>query len=116
MIADWLPAMIAASRHDDSDLVTNLTEMALSVGPEVHERQIKALVARPDASEYLADLTCPILLIAGSEDLWSPVDQHLEMLRLARHAKVEVVDGAGHFLPVEQPDEMTRLIVEWLAR
>ena len=115
MINAWLPPMIAASRHGDTRLVSNLTEMALSAGPETHERQIRALIARPNATEYLPDLGCPILLIAGTEDQWSPVAQHEEMQHLARQATLEVVSGAGHFLPVEQPDLLTGRILDWLA-
>jgi len=114
MIEDWLPPMVAASRHNDVGLISNLTEMAHSIGPIVHERQIRALVNRPDASAYLPDLACPILLIAGTEDVWSPVAQHLDMQTRARNATLRVVENGGHFLPVERAGKTTRLIVEWL--
>ena len=115
MVKSWLPPMVAASRHDDNALMSNLTQMALSAGPEIHETQIKALVNRPDASKYLPDLTCPILFLTGTEDLWSPAAQHREMQSMARNATLEIVEGAGHFLPVEQPETTTRLIADWLA-
>ena len=114
MIKDWLPPMMAASRHEDAALIENLTDMAMAVGPDVHERQIKALVARPDASRYLADIECPILLLAGTEDVWSPAAQHQEIAELTKDATLHIVENAGHFLPVEQPDETTRLIADWL--
>lgn len=114
MVAGWLPPMVAASRHDDKELMADLTDMALSIGPEIHERQIRALISRPDAATYLPQTTCPILLITGSEDAWSPEQQHREMLEMAPNATLEVVDGAGHFLPVEQPSIMTRCVVDWL--
>ena len=114
MIRGWLPPMMAASRHQDTGLIANLTEMALSIGPVVHERQIRALIDRPDASEYLPDLTCPILLITGSEDVWSPEDQHRQMRDMARHATLQVVEDAGHFLPIEKPAVITRLITDWI--
>ncbi len=116
MIKNWLPPMIAASRHGDADLIANLTEMALSIGPEVHERQIKALVARPDAGAYLPEIPSPTLLITGTEDVWSPEAQHREMLELAQDAELHVVENAGHFLPVEQPGATTSLIVGWLDK
>ena len=115
MIAEWLPPMVAASRHNDTALIRNLTDMAMSVGSDIHERQIKALIARPDASRYLPELTCPILLIAGDEDMWSPVDQHRQIQHMAQHATLKVIEGAGHFLPIECPNETTRLICDWLA-
>ena len=54
MVRGWLPPMVAASSHNDKALMANLSDMALEIGPEVHERQIKALVARPNAGEYIS--------------------------------------------------------------
>ena len=114
MVSGWLPPMVAASRHGDTDLIADLTEMALAIGPEVHEQQIKALVGRPDASTYISDFSCPILLLAGTEDLWSPASQHREIQKLAQNADLRVVENAGHFLPVEQPETTAEHIAEWL--
>ena len=116
MVSDWLPPMVAASRHNDVFLITTLTEMASSVGPETHERQIRALIARPNAAECLPEISCPILLITGTEDAWSPEAQHREMLEMAKNAELHVVKGTGHFLPIEQPEEITRIITEWNER
>ena len=114
MVKDWLPPMMAASRHDDTALIANLTEMALSVGPDAHERQIRALVGRPDAGAYVAGIACPILLLTGTEDVWSPEAQHREIQNMAQQADLHVVQNAGHFLPVEQPDVVAKIISDWL--
>ena len=114
MVKDWLPPMMAASRHDDTALIANLTEMALSVGPDAHERQIRALVSRPDAGAYVAGIACPILLLTGTEDVWSPEAQHREIQNMAQQADLHVVQNAGHFLPVEQPDVVAKIISDWL--
>ena len=113
MVAGWLPPMVAASRHDDKDLISNLTQMALSVGPTVHEQQMRALIARPDVSTYLPGLTCPILLMTGHDDMWSPIKQHREMFNMATNATLKILEGAGHFMPVEQPAATVRVILEW---
>ena len=115
MVEDWLPPMIAASRHHDVELISNLTEMALSIGPDVHERQIRALIARPDAAAYLPELKCPILLMTGNEDVWSPEGQHREMLGMAQSASLRVVEDAGHFLPIEKPAVVTKMIADWIT-
>lgn len=115
MVKGWLPPMMAASRHQDTDLIADLTEMALKIGPDVHERQINALIGRPDAGAYIPDVTCPILLLTGTEDVWSPEAQHREIQTMAPNADLHVVENAGHFLPVEQPEVTTRLITAWLA-
>lgn len=116
LAAEWLPPMVAPARAADKDLIEDLTGMVLAAGPEVHERQIRALIGRPDAAEYVPDMTCPILLVTGDQDGWSPEAQHREIADLARDAEVHVIGGAGHFLPVERSDELIAVILDWLAR
>jgi pimeloyl-ACP methyl ester carboxylesterase len=33
----------------------------------------------------------------------------------ARDARVELIDGAGHFMPEEAPDSVNELLLEFLA-
>ena len=92
-----------------------LTEMVLRMDPDLHERQIMALVTRPDASGYLGEIACPVLLVVGRQDAWSPPAQHAEMLALLPDARLEVVEEAGHFAPVEQPDRVAALLAGFLG-
>jgi len=110
----WLPPMVDPARHDDKDLMGRLRAMVLRADADQHERQIMALLNRPDATSYLADLTCPILLIAARQDAWSPVDQHQEIADAAPKATVAIIENAGHFAPVERPAEVAKLILDWL--
>lgn len=110
----WLPPMLAPGNRDDAALVERLTQMVRRAGPDQHERQIRALLGRPNATAYLGELTCPILLITGSEDGWSPVAQHQDIANAVPDARLVVIDEAGHFAPVERPDPVTRAISEWL--
>ncbi|MEJ1990304.1 MAG: alpha/beta hydrolase [Maritimibacter sp.] len=88
----------------------------LRKNPDLHARQINALVHRPDASAYLATITCPVLLVVGRQDQWSPVAQHQDMLRLLPDARLEIIENAGHFAPVEQPDVVAGLLAEFLEQ
>ena len=116
LIAEWLPPMVAPARVTDTELMKRLTDMALSQTPESHERQIRALINRPDAAAYLPDITCPILLLAAVEDAWSPVAQHREIEGMAPNAELQVIEGAGHFLPVERPRETVEAILGFLKK
>ena len=111
----WLPPMVAPRNRTDPALMADLREMVQRMDPETHERQIRALVSRPDARPALAGAVCPVLLIVGREDEWSPVAQHEEMLRWCPPARLAVIEGAGHFAPVEAPDAVTDLLVDFLA-
>ena len=109
----WLPPMLAPDRIADLSLVDDLTQMVIKAGPEVHERQIRALLSRPDAGKTLPAITCPVLLMTGAQDRWSPEAQHREMAAMTSDSTVEIIDGAGHFLPIEQPDRTAGTIQKW---
>ena len=109
----WLPPMLAPDRIADLSLVDDLTQMVIKAGPEVHERQIRALLSRPDAGKTLPAITCPVLLMTGAQDRWSPEAQHREMAAMTSDSTVEIINDAGHFLPIEQPDQTAGTIQKW---
>lgn len=110
----WLPPMVAPENLANTALMARLRAMVLRMTPDLHARQIKALVNRPDAAAALAQVTCPVLLVVGRHDAWSPVAQHREMLALLPDARLEIIEGAGHFAPVEQPQAVCDVLVPFL--
>jgi 3-oxoadipate enol-lactonase len=68
----------------------------------------------PEATDRLAELRAPVLVLVGAEDL---PDFRLAAELVAAnapHAHMVVVPGAGHMLPLERPDEINRLLLEFL--
>ena len=110
----WLPPMVHPDRRDDPTLMAPLTEMVMRATPELHARQIRALLGRPDATPLLAGITVPTLVIVGREDEWSPVPQHETIAAAIPDARLEVIDHSGHMVTVERPDAVTALLREWL--
>ena len=80
--------------------------MALSVGPEAFLRQSLALRDRPDYSETLRRVTCPALILCGRHDSLCPVERHTAMKAMIPHARLHIVEGAGHLPTIEAPDEV----------
>lgn len=116
LAAQWLATMVGPERVGDSALMADLTDMVLKAGPEVHERQIRALLRRPDAAAHMGDYRGPTLLITGAQDAWSPVQQHREIQRMCNDAELKIIADAGHFMPIEQPVTTAETIMEWLQR
>jgi len=114
LAARWLPPMVHEANQTPA-LMQGLTDMVLRCDADLHARQIKALVDRPDAASYLGEITCLTLLIVGRQDQWSPVAQHEEMRALLPNARLEIIENAGHFAPVEQPETVARLIAEFFG-
>lgn len=112
----WLPPMLDPARIGDATLMTQLREMVRRAGAAVHERQIRALLGRPDAMAYIPHIACPILLVAARQDGWSPIAQHREIAAAAPDAELTIIENAGHFAPLERPAEVTTAITGWLSR
>lgn len=113
----WLPPMLAPGIKETKPLLyQSLQQMVLDAGEELHERQIRALINRPDATTVLQQLSVPTLFVAGEHDGWSTPAQHSQMAERVSSAEVHQLDGVGHFLQAEAPNEFSQLLLDWLDR
>ncbi len=88
MLRQWLPPMIDSRRINDSALVNAIIDMMSRKTPEIFAAQVRALLARPDASVVLQQIRCPALLLTGREDGWSGPAQHQAMASEIRRQRV----------------------------
>jgi pimeloyl-ACP methyl ester carboxylesterase len=114
LAAAWLPPMLHPDRRADPAFMAPLTAMVLRASPEIHERQIRALVNRPDARPVLKTISCPTLIACGRQDEWSPVALHETMAAAIPGARLEVFNHCGHFLPLEQPEGFNAALRDWM--
>lgn len=116
LVDSWLPPMVNPDRHRETGLMESLRQMALQFDSVTHESWIRALINRPDAGSYLHAIQCPVLLMTGDRDNWSPISQHHEMAELLPDSEFVVIEDAGHFAPVERPYVVCSRVIEWLGR
>lgn len=114
LVDAWLPPMIAPANRTPA-LVEPLRRMCLDAGTAVFAAQIEALLARPPVEALLSAIDCPVLVAVGSEDVWSPPEQHRAIARRIPGARLTIIAGAGHMLPAEVPDAFNQAIADWLA-
>ncbi|MEV7961552.1 MULTISPECIES: alpha/beta fold hydrolase [Oerskovia] len=74
---------------------------------------------RPDGRRFRSALrrpiTVPTLQVHGGSDGFLRRDlTDADAAAVSRALRFEVLDGVGHFLPEEAPDDVTRLLLEWL--
>ena len=89
-------------------------DMALGLGPEVFDRQSRALASRPDQCDTLRAWRGPTLVLMGEEDRLCPRDRHDLMHALVPGSRLAVIPGAGHLPTLERPEETTAELVRWL--
>lgn len=115
MARQWAAGMLHPSR-----LGTPLFEAVLDMF-ERHTTvqfaaQIEALLARPDATGLLGEITCPTLLLCGREDAWSPPARHEFMHARIAGSTLAVLEQCGHMSTMEQPAAVTTALQAWLDR
>ncbi|MDQ3068039.1 MAG: alpha/beta hydrolase [Actinomycetota bacterium] len=69
---------------------------------------------QPSAEERLAEVAAPTLVVVGGADLEDMQAASAMLAREIPSARLETIDGAGHLPSLEQPDELNRLLLDFL--
>ena len=114
LIKTWLPPMLHPTRQKDPAFIGPLGEMICRATPEIFARQQKALLTRSDARPLLPEIKIPTYVVVGRQDAWSTVEQHETFARNIPGAKLIVIEDSGHFVPVEQPGQLSAVLDEMM--
>lgn len=106
--------MLGQRSLKNEELVNILETMVNKYSIENFQKQINALLNRPDAKEVLFKVLVPTLLLSASEDNWSPISQHEEMQKFLKDSELIEIKDTGHFVPVEKVKEVATVIATWL--
>ena len=110
------PNYLAAENRGDAALLAAVMHMARALGPETFIAQSEALRRRDDLRPALPQLTMPVMLACGSEDRLCPADWHRTWCdMIGPNARFTEIPGAGHLLPLEQPQALADVLLAWLA-
>lgn len=94
-VAGWLRDMIAAT-------------------PDSGYAACCAVIEHMDLTPGLAGISAPTLVIAGAQDPATPPEHAERIAAAVDGARLEVLDPAAHLANVEQPEAVTRLILDHL--
>lgn len=116
MAQAWVQNMVAPARLSDATLIEAVVQMFERQSADIFRRQIRALLARPDASAVLQQVRAPTLLMAGEWDSWASPQQHQTMAEMipARPA-VQMIPGSGHMMMMEKPEAVASSFIRWLG-
>lgn len=82
---------------------------------DVYNR-ILAGLALADASELLPGVTCPVLVVAGDRDVFTPAPVSEAMARAIPGAELLVMRGGSHYLPIEFPALLNETVASFVSR
>jgi pimeloyl-ACP methyl ester carboxylesterase/predicted ester cyclase len=115
-IATGWPRLVGRTHRDDAALRALLDSMALTVGMDGYAVQERLVAARTDKRDRLETLSMPALVLAGADDMVCPPSFQHEIVERLPNATLSLIDGAGHFAPLESPDAVAAQVAPWLAR
>jgi pimeloyl-ACP methyl ester carboxylesterase len=109
------PTLVHRSRHGDTALKATVRAMNEETGADAYLRQQQAIINRPDSRPGLAAIGCPTLVLVGDSDEPTPPELAREMTAAIPGAKLVVVPDCGHLSTLEQPQAVTKALVEWMG-
>lgn len=90
--------------------------MTEALGAPTLAAQLAAISNRKDTQADLVAFDGPVLLTVGREDplASSSEAESLLQLRGGRPTTVAVINDCGHYAALEQPVEVSRVLIDWL--
>lgn len=101
--------------YDNVELRRYIQKMGGSDAKEVYLRQLEATLERRMLLSDMANIKVPTLFVAGQNDKVVSLAS-IEKSSINAKAKLEVVSHAGHFIPLEQPAIVNKILLNTLAK
>lgn len=93
-------------RRGDRELVTRIREMGRRLG---YEAMVVQSGLRRDGIAA-ASLMCPALVIGADQDALRSAQETRKLADAIPDARLEIISGSGHMLPLEQPSALASII------
>jgi pimeloyl-ACP methyl ester carboxylesterase len=75
---------------------------------------VEGVIYRKGVEEELGNIFCPTLVIVGDEDVATTPEKAAFIQKGIKGATLELIKGAGHSSCIEKPQEVNRLLKDWL--
>ena len=102
------------NRYGDVTLRDVVRAMAEETGAQAFLRQQQAIMARPDSRPGLSAIACPTLVLVGEQDRGTPPELAQEITAAIAGARLVIVPDCGHLSTIEQPQAVTKALVDWM--
>ncbi len=113
--ASMLPKLLGKTTYGTRpDLVEGALHMMRKMSPEDVAAVQRGMAQRPDSVETLKTINVSTLLITGDEDTLTGVADAELMRGHISGSELKVVSRAGHYSPWEQPEEIGKLLRQFV--
>lgn len=97
----------------DAAQVERVRQMSARLGYEVFQRQSR--LERAGDEDRLGEIACPTLVVAATQDQLRSIAEAKQLRDGITGARLEIIEGAGHMIPIEAPEAMSAVLGAWLA-
>lgn len=112
VVETQLPRLL--SSQAGPDLRRWVHDMIEEATPQGVAGALRGMAARRDSSDLLATLSCPTLVLAGSEDGVTPASEMEAMAARLPNATFVTLPGAGHLANLEAAEAFTTALQRFL--
>ena len=110
-----LPGLLGKSTLERKKLVAKkVSQWIRETKPEAVALAQRAMADRRDQTDLLPRLKMKTLVLAGAEDALIPVSESESMAQLLPDAKLKILQGVGHLLPIESPESFQKSLDDFL--
>jgi 3-oxoadipate enol-lactonase len=110
-----LPKLIGKSTHTSRpDLVLGALRMMRKMSTEDVALVQRGMAERPDSVSSLVAIKVPTLILTGDEDVMTGVAEAEVMRKNIGGSLLKIVAKAGHYSPWERPEEVGKLLRQFL--
>ncbi len=96
------------------DLVDGALRMMRKMSPQGVAQVQRGMAERPDSVDTLKTINVPTLLVTGDEDVFTGINEAELMRGQIAGSQMRVIPKAGHYSAWEQPEEVARLLRQFL--
>jgi pimeloyl-ACP methyl ester carboxylesterase len=97
-------------------VVRRVREMILQTKPAGAVAALQGMATREDHTEFLSRIIVPTLIVVGSDDAITPLQDAETMHQKIRGSRLVTIDNAGHVSNLEQPDKFNQEVVDFLSQ
>ncbi|GAB4260106.1 MAG: alpha/beta hydrolase [Deferrisomatales bacterium] len=114
-----LEAFVASVLHDDhlprGPVAELMREMGRAVGPAAFAACTEGILHRGSYEEVLREIRVPTLFLVGEADSLTPPEVARRMAKEVPGARVEIVPGAAHMSPLENPARVAQALSAFMG-
>lgn len=110
----WARPLVHPEHPEFAALMDLIQGMVSTFTLEEYKAQIKALLYRPDATGFLKNITCPVMVLCGRQDQSVSVEQHELIAAYLADSRFVIIEASGHMTLLERPAAVTAAMRDWL--